>query len=599
MCILEPGSYQEEVRSQVFCGYVKSFNTRRGFGFVSCEETALRFGRDVYLSKDEAMLLAAEPGIGTKANEVAAGGNEHSKAPPPVQEGDVLLFQVKLSAEGFPQAVEPRKIRRLKGVVQEAPSSTAEGIIIVNGDASDREDWQVHDDMKELLGAEVRLQLAECGQMNFAPNDEVAFCCVNTADTHGKALDAQLVELLSTSRPTGSFLGCFSLMLPQLSLAPENAGDDTTEGISVEIPSVELHGYASTDCIFLSDVPADVSKIDIMNLFGKLGGKDVTAYTANFDSIAFGGPEQVAKFLTQTTHAISKNGLTKLAQVGPCLDQRFSESQFHCLAQSAAASDEAVASTQTSAMASTDMQLMAQTGEEAQMSHPGRFAIESVDLQPMVHAGQQPQSSANYIVPSFGTTPSCCSAPWRCIHNNIVLPPEAPEMAAATDTCCSACIQWPLVIHASAYVVELLDQGTMIAQQFMRPMPEGVVASLVDLRVDGLQPNNEYFARVRCVAPCGCESAPSPWSFLPAGSIAPSGTVPLAPQILIPNAPMAAVGAAPQLCPTPTNVLQICPPPSAPPSLPLAATTSTAALPPIPEEAMETGPCSDEVLTLD
>merc|ERR1719389_1446365 len=116
------------------------------------------------------MLLAAEPGIGTKANEVAAGGNEHSKAPPPVQE---------------------------------APSSTAEGIIIVNGDASDREDWQVHDDMKELLGAEVRLQLAECGQMSFAPNDEVAFCCVNTADTHGKALDAQLVELLSTSRPTG------------------------------------------------------------------------------------------------------------------------------------------------------------------------------------------------------------------------------------------------------------------------------------------------------------------------------------------------------------------------------------------------------------
>merc|ERR1719271_1218364 len=295
-----------------------------------------------------------------------------------------------------------------------------------------------------------------------------------------------------------------------------------------------------------------------MNLFGKLGGKDVTAYTANFDSIAFEGPEQVAKFLTQTTHAISKNGLTKLAQVGPCLDRRFSESQFHCLAQSAAASDEAVASTQTSAMASTDMQLMAQTGEEAQMSHPGRFAIDSVDLQPMVHAGQQPQSSANYIVPSFGTTPSCCSAPWRCIHNNIVLPPEAPEMAAASDNCCSACIQWPLVIHASAYVVELLDQGTMIAQQFMRPMPEGVVASLVDLRVDGLQPNNEYFARVRCVAPCGCESAPSPWSFLPAGSIAPSGTVPLAP-----------------------------------PSLPLAATTSTAALPPIPEEAMETGPCSD------
>jgi len=49
MCVLDNSESQS---SKTFCGSVKSLNTRRGFGFVSCEETAQRFGRDVYLSKD-------------------------------------------------------------------------------------------------------------------------------------------------------------------------------------------------------------------------------------------------------------------------------------------------------------------------------------------------------------------------------------------------------------------------------------------------------------------------------------------------------------------------------------------------------------------
>jgi cold shock CspA family protein len=36
-------------------GVVKSYNDRRGFGFLACTETADRFGRDVYMPKAEGL----------------------------------------------------------------------------------------------------------------------------------------------------------------------------------------------------------------------------------------------------------------------------------------------------------------------------------------------------------------------------------------------------------------------------------------------------------------------------------------------------------------------------------------------------------------
>ena len=39
-------------------GVVKSYNDRRGFGFLACTETADRFGRDVYMPKAAEGLLA-------------------------------------------------------------------------------------------------------------------------------------------------------------------------------------------------------------------------------------------------------------------------------------------------------------------------------------------------------------------------------------------------------------------------------------------------------------------------------------------------------------------------------------------------------------
>lgn len=182
------------------------------------------------------------------------------------------------------------------------------------------------------------------------------------------------------------------------------------------------------------------------------------------------------------------------------------------------------------------------------------------------------------LMPCSATVPG-----WRCLHNNIVLPPAAPEMLITEESCCGICIQWPTVVHASAYVVEFLDQTAMVAQRLLRPTTEGVLPALMDLRVDVLQPG-AYAACVRCVAPCGCESAPSSWSYLPPASAAPST---LQPQQLLSSM----VPTASHICP---------PPPNAPPSLPVMLPPSAKTLPPILEEAttMDCGHC-DEILTLD
>jgi hypothetical protein len=40
-------TYDGEVFPERYLGVVKSYNDRRGFGFVACDETAALFGRDV------------------------------------------------------------------------------------------------------------------------------------------------------------------------------------------------------------------------------------------------------------------------------------------------------------------------------------------------------------------------------------------------------------------------------------------------------------------------------------------------------------------------------------------------------------------------
>merc|ERR1712061_755994 len=104
----------------------------------------------------------------------------------------------------------------------------------------------------------------------------------------------------------------------------------------------------------------------------------------------------------------------------------------------------------------------------------------------------------------------------------------------------------------------------------MRAATPGYGSALMDLRVDGLQPGT-YAACVRCVAPCGCESACSPWAILPLACF-PCGVLPLAPasHIQAPSAPAPVAALMPNLSP---------PPPVVPSSLPITLREAAAGIP--------------------
>mmetsp|Transcript_31192 Transcript_31192/g.72711 ORF Transcript_31192/g.72711 Transcript_31192/m.72711 type:complete len:508 (-) Transcript_31192:166-1689(-) len=93
-----------DVSTEVFIGSIKSYNERRGFGFITCEEITKRYGRDAYLAKEEALAIAKEPLPGQTI--------EPGEEEPPlsvIKEGDLVQFQVQKSTEGFPQAVRTRR----------------------------------------------------------------------------------------------------------------------------------------------------------------------------------------------------------------------------------------------------------------------------------------------------------------------------------------------------------------------------------------------------------------------------------------------------------------------------------------------------------
>merc|ERR1719437_89021 len=100
------------------------------------------------------MTLAAPPAVGqTTLDTETVSTNEKTKTAP-VQEGEFLSFYVKLSTEGFPQAEQVRKIRRLRGVVSQPPSSTSCGVIVITGDGAPAEGGSLNVDcaLEQLRG---------------------------------------------------------------------------------------------------------------------------------------------------------------------------------------------------------------------------------------------------------------------------------------------------------------------------------------------------------------------------------------------------------------------------------------------------------------
>jgi len=465
--------------------------------------------------------------------------------------------------------------------------------------------------LQQLLGARVRVREAECGQLQLLPNDEVAFCCANTADSEGPALEARLIDLIHTSRAAGSLLGCFSLTLPQ----PPSTCTMEYSTEQKELVDVQLPGYALTDRVLLSEVPLDLGSAGLMRFFKKLGGTEASIVASNSDtglgfaSIFFSGPESIAKFLVQATHTISETGITQLAHVSSCPHRKSSGCCPIC-------SDSSTASVVSDVASEASMDSMVNDlafGSTQLHQTPCGHSLQNLNG-PTLCADSQSMSMQSFTqwtcCPSTGPCPGAAqanppqqvplavnfsSAPsWRCVHCNIVVPAVAPEVVPLGENGCSVRIQWPTVIHASAYVVELLDQGTMASQQYIHVSPEGLLPAVMDVQVDGLRPS-VYGACVRCVAPCGCESTSSPWSILRVGWVqpAPASTTSPALHALLPNMPTGVPSVGLLACP---------PPPTAPPSLPLTVTTSaaTTTLPPIPEETCDiVGSCSHDILTLD
>jgi len=96
--------------SEYFTGTVKSFNDRRGFGFLFCAETFARWGRDVYLAKVESQAAL-------------------SKGEEALKEGDQVRFAVLMSEEGYPKAAG---VQRVRGMVTRSCAAQGGGIAHVD-----------------------------------------------------------------------------------------------------------------------------------------------------------------------------------------------------------------------------------------------------------------------------------------------------------------------------------------------------------------------------------------------------------------------------------------------------------------------------------
>eukprot|EP00438_Fugacium_kawagutii_P004243 Skav217513 [mRNA] locus=scaffold647:63894:68907:+ [translate_table: standard] len=148
-----------------FYGTVKSF-TERGFGWLSCADTLARFGREVYLSKEEATALAKDPVVGTQFGEAE-----------PVRDGQFVRFKVT-EGEGYPEATQTRRVRRLLGEVLQLPGEeAADGILTVKGDPNGSTE-----SLQQLMGKEVRIRQSDCAQLRLHVGDEVTFYCILIGD---------------------------------------------------------------------------------------------------------------------------------------------------------------------------------------------------------------------------------------------------------------------------------------------------------------------------------------------------------------------------------------------------------------------------------
>uniref|UniRef100_A0A7S2ITW4 Fibronectin type-III domain-containing protein n=1 Tax=Zooxanthella nutricula TaxID=1333877 RepID=A0A7S2ITW4_9DINO len=553
-----------------YLGMVKSYNARRGFGFIACEATAAKFGRDVYIAKAEVHLIAAAGGLPAPAPAVRLAPGE--KPPPPaLEEEDLVRFRVKLSAEGYPQAEHIRCIHKLQGIVLEAPGEAATDEQATVGRI-------MSDELAVMHGArEISMRRANCGRTRLAVGDRVTFCVQQ--DRPGEPLDALLVMLVPRQHNLGGIIGCCLLSLPRVP-APNGWG--------CYRPDLQLDCHALGDRLILSGLPPDCDQAELMRFFGKHGAAQIgvaTSRTGAFASVAFPGTAEVARFMARSAHTFADDKETRLAILRPrcaaCLPAtnagaaRLPGLPAPHMAPGAEAgvlvvtwSSVVLATGYTVELRPAGVQApwSAVDASEGKLggSEGGRFgkdcssckvtglpanvvfearvtystacgcSSDASDLSewclacpqaaPMASGGQYAlPSSAGMGMPAAPMGVGHMGWPaqmpqhmhcagWRCAHGMVVPQPSMPEISAADEYGFSLLVQWPSVGTASAYVVELRESGSPHAERFVRQVPMQAVGSSVELRIGGLRPGGPgriYVAQVRSVSACGCESEAS------------------------------------------------------------------------------------------
>ncbi|CAK0801717.1 unnamed protein product [Prorocentrum cordatum] len=465
-----------ELSEGTYLGVVKSYNDRRGFGFVACAELVALHGRDVYLPKAEAALAAV-------AGPVGEG----------MAEDDVLQFRVRLSPEGYPQAAEARRLQKLRGTVVRAPRPAGPGGLACAGMVRSR-------GMAEALGTDsVAVGAEAVGQLRLDEGDEVSFCVPG-------ARDETPPELHDAVLHCHAFADRVLVVGRRPILGPARGG--------VQIPSPQVAG-----------LPADVTEAELFHFFSKQGATSVALARAaggeGFAVARFPGIGAVSRLLSSRVHAFADDAETRVATLlpgAPVADQPLLPALPKPLLTAGQDPGTLLITWSPSVIAAGYTLEIRPAGAQAPWE-----AIDDV-----TRSTQRPEPekaptavSAAAFPPQAvsGLAQPCTPAlGWQqCAHGGLVSAPPVPEVSWADGAGSSVLVRWLPAAHAAAYVVELSELGSSSSERFVRAAaPPGC---LVDLQVGGLRqlaPGGSYAARVLCVGACGCESAPSAVAWAPA-----------------------------------------------------------------------------------
>lgn len=545
--------------AEYFAGVIKSYNERRGFGFLACDETAQRFGRDVYLSKVESSAAIQE-------------GEE------PLKEGDHVMFAVVLSIEGFPQAAGAQRLHIVRGTVLSFCREQGATIACEAAEGA--------------VPKEVIALPSDCGRLLLYPGDEVSFCVEDVGD--GSVPLAKLLRLVNTARPPSALLSCFILEFPRDGQKP-----------------VFLNGHAFSSCICLSNLPSDIGEAKITQFFSKVGAKQVTVAhspSGGFASVVFPEVSDVNRFLATENHSFTDQSntegatsLVRLHQSQACGTVTLPALSPPALLQGEAGGVLVIWEPVSLAAAYRVEIRTAGAGGWSPVDAAGR--VQPAGAAPLLglqntrlaigglSAGVPYEARVSYVAscgcqcipsdiscictsgfvgqappppPVYGAPISPCSPPLCApvplttdfhssqamqlqgplppapappsapmMHFQVPPPPQFPYMYGAPMMQVPAVAMLPplpqpevIISHvgnaisvrwtncgppAASYVVEVFDYALSASNRFGCPAPvDG--ATRLELCIQGLQAGQSYVACVRSVAHDGMESPPSPWS---------------------------------------------------------------------------------------